>query len=73
MAILDTRNVTAEQTSALFDVTLGEFLFFAQGAKTITYNHAGIIPYRYVLSKYKLAITRLQSLRYPENIRELIV
>src|SRR5580704_6028132 len=35
MAILDTRNVTAEQTSALFDVTLGEFLFFAQGAKTI--------------------------------------
>jgi hypothetical protein len=57
MAILDTRNVAAEQTGALFDVTLGEFLFFAQGAKTITYNHAGMIPYRYVLSKYKLVIT----------------
>jgi hypothetical protein len=60
MAILDTRDVAAEQAGALFDVTLGEFLFFAQGAKTVTYNHAGIVPCRYVLSKYKLAITLLK-------------
>jgi hypothetical protein len=47
MAILDTGNITAKQTGTLFDVALGEFLFFAECAKTITYYHYGIIPLRH--------------------------
>jgi len=44
VAILDTGNITTEQTSALLDITLGEFLFLAQSAKTITDNHGLSIP-----------------------------
>src|SRR5215468_3512777 len=44
VAILDTRDVAAEQTGTLLDITLGEFLFFAQGAKTIADNHGLSIP-----------------------------
>ena len=40
VAILDTGDVTAEQTCSLLDITLGEFLFFAQSAKPVTDNHA---------------------------------
>src|SRR6266849_191552 len=36
MAIFDAGNVTAKQTGALLDVALGEFLFFAHCAKTVT-------------------------------------
>jgi len=46
MAILYAGNVTTKQTRSLFDVALGEFLFFAECAKAVTYNHAGIIPCR---------------------------
>jgi hypothetical protein len=41
MAILDTGNITAKQTGTLFDVALGEFLFFAECAKTVANNHDG--------------------------------
>jgi hypothetical protein len=44
MAVLDTRDITTKETSALLDITLGEFLFFAQSAKTVTDNHAWSIP-----------------------------
>jgi hypothetical protein len=45
MAIFHAGNVTAKQTGTLFDVALGEFLFFAECAKAVTNNHEGIIPY----------------------------
>src|SRR5712691_3710780 len=46
MTILDAGNVATKQTRSLFDVALGEFLFFAECAKAVTNNHAGIIPCR---------------------------
>ena len=46
VAILDTGNVATKQAGALFDVALGEFLFFAESAKTVANNHAGIIACR---------------------------
>ena len=39
VAILDPGDVSAEQTCTLLDITLGEFLFFAQSAKPVTDNH----------------------------------
>src|SRR5712664_1583030 len=47
VAILNAGNVTTEQSRSLFDVALGEFLFFAECAKAVTNPHAGIIPCRY--------------------------
>ncbi len=44
VAIFNTGNVTTEETGTLLDITLGEFLFFAQSAKTIADNHAVSIP-----------------------------
>src|SRR6266446_2451391 len=44
MTILNAGNVTTKQTCAFFDVALGEFLFFAQSAKTVTNNHGGYYP-----------------------------
>src|SRR5229473_772786 len=44
MTIFHARNVAAKQAGTFFDVALGEFLFFAECAKTVTNNHAGIIP-----------------------------
>jgi len=44
VAIFNTGNVTTQETGTLLDITLGEFLFFAQSAKTITDNHAVSIP-----------------------------
>src|SRR5713226_9670974 len=44
VTILDAGNVTSEQASALFNVALGELLFFAQHAKTFTYYHGRIRP-----------------------------
>jgi hypothetical protein len=44
VAILNAGNVTPEETSALLDITLGEFLFLAQSAKTIANNHGLSIP-----------------------------
>ncbi len=46
MTILYAGNVATKQTRSLFDVALGEFLFFAECAKTVTNNHADIIPCR---------------------------
>ena len=46
MAIFNAGNVAAKQPRSLFDVALGEFLFFAECAKAVTNNHAGIIPCR---------------------------
>jgi hypothetical protein len=44
MAVLDTRDVATEEAGAFLDITLGEFLFFAQSAKTVADNHAWSIP-----------------------------
>src|SRR5260221_14305152 len=46
VAIFYAGNVTTKQSRSLFDVALGEFLFFAECAKAVTNNHAGIIPCR---------------------------
>ncbi len=46
MAVLNAGNVATKQAGALFNVTLGEFLFLAQFAEAITNNHGGIIPLR---------------------------
>jgi hypothetical protein len=43
MAIFDARYIAAEQSGALFDVPLGKLFVFAQGAKSITDNHVGIV------------------------------
>src|ERR1700680_2404660 len=43
MAIFHARDIAAEQSGALFDVPLGKLFFFAQGAKSITDNHVGIV------------------------------
>src|SRR5436190_2465794 len=43
MTILDAGDITPKQASALFDVALGEFPFFAECAQTVAYNHSGII------------------------------
>jgi hypothetical protein len=45
MTILYAGNVATKQAGTLFDVALGEFLFFAECAKAVTNNHEGIIPY----------------------------
>src|SRR5882762_810984 len=45
MTILYAGNIAAKQAGTLFDVALGEFLFFAECAKAVTNNHEGIIPY----------------------------
>src|SRR5260370_37622938 len=37
--VLDARDITPEKTRSLFDIALGEFLFFAECAKAITNNH----------------------------------
>ena len=39
VAIFDAGDVAAKQTGSLLDITLGEFLFFAQSAKPVTDNH----------------------------------
>jgi hypothetical protein len=44
MAIFHAGDVAAKQSGALFDVPLGELFFFAQKAKTVTYDHIGIVP-----------------------------
>src|SRR5436190_1233454 len=41
--ILDAGDITPKQASALFDVALGEFPFFADCAQAVAYNHSGII------------------------------
>jgi hypothetical protein len=43
MTIFHAGNVTAEQARTLFDVALGEFLFFAECAKAVANNHGRII------------------------------
>jgi hypothetical protein len=62
MAIFNAGNITTKQTCTLFDVALGEFLFLAECAKTVTYNHGGIIPCRYGQSKWKLGARQLKHL-----------
>jgi len=44
VAIFNTGNITTEETGTLLDITLGEFLFLAQSAKTIANNHEVSIP-----------------------------
>jgi len=39
VAIFDAGNVAPEQTGAFLDITLGEFLFFAQSTKSVADNH----------------------------------
>src|SRR3979490_1191962 len=46
MTILYAGNKAAKQAGTVFDVALGEFLFFAECAKAVTNNHAAIIPCR---------------------------
>src|ERR1700722_299658 len=43
MAIFNARDIAAKQSGALFDVPLGKLFVFAQGAKTISDNHVGIV------------------------------
>jgi len=51
MIIFDAGNVSPKQARPLFNVTLGELLFFAECAKAVAYNHPGIIPLRYMEGK----------------------
>src|SRR5271157_913975 len=53
MAIFDAGNVTTQETGTLLDITLGEFLFLAQSAKTVTDNHEVSIPQLVQGSKWK--------------------
>jgi hypothetical protein len=46
MTIFHAGDIAPEQASTLLDVTLGEFLVFAEHAKAVAYNHAGIISLR---------------------------
>jgi len=43
MAIFDAGDIAAKQSGALFDVPLGVLFVFAQGAKSVTDNHVGIV------------------------------
>ena len=58
MAVLNSGNVTAKQASAFFNVTLGEFLFFAECAKAVANNHSGIISSRSMQSKLARLFSR---------------
>jgi len=44
VAILDSRDVTTQEAGTLLMITLGEFRFLAQSAKTVTDNHGLSIP-----------------------------
>jgi hypothetical protein len=44
VAVFHARNVAPKEAGSFLDVALGEFLFFAERAKTVTDNHEGIIP-----------------------------
>src|SRR6266566_3806083 len=46
MTIFDARNVATKEAGTFLDVALGEFLFFAECAKTVTNNHGGIVACR---------------------------
>ena len=54
VAIFDTGNITTKETGAFLDITLGEFFFFTQSAKTIANNHGVSIPQIVHGSKSKL-------------------
>jgi hypothetical protein len=49
------RDVASEQARSLFDVALGEILFFAERAKTVANNHPRIIPLLEIQSKQPAA------------------
>src|SRR6267154_3373609 len=55
MSILNAGNVAAKQAAALFDVSLGEFLFLAECAKAVAYNHTGIVSLRRMKGKPRAA------------------
>src|SRR6266436_698036 len=61
MAVFHTRDVAPEQARALFDVALGEFLFFAECAKTVANNHGRIIPLRQVRCNYETGNQKLET------------
>lgn len=44
VAIFHAGNVTTQKSGTLLDIALGEFLFLAQSAKTVTNNHGLSIP-----------------------------
>jgi hypothetical protein len=44
MTIFHARDIAPEQAGTLLDITLGEFLVFAEHAKAVADNHGGIIP-----------------------------
>jgi hypothetical protein len=54
VAIFNAGNIATEEAGTLLDITLGEFLFLAQSAKTITDNHGLSIPQIVPGSKSKL-------------------
>jgi hypothetical protein len=51
MIIFDARNVRATKARPLFNVALTEFLFLAEGAKTVAHNHGGIDKVRLLEGK----------------------
>jgi len=53
MAIFHARDIATKQSGALFDVPLGKLFFLAQGAKSISYNHVGIVSWSYCSCKSK--------------------
>ena len=57
MAIFDPGDVATEQSGTLFDVSLGQLLFFAQCAQPIADNHAHIVPYDYGVRKINSNVT----------------
>ena len=61
VAIFNAGDVATKKSRALFDVPLGELFFFAQGAKSVAYNH--VANYAYGLSACKLKIDGAQKIR----------
>jgi hypothetical protein len=51
MSIFHAGDIAPEQASALLDVTLGEFLVFAEHAKAVADNHGGIVTLRHLEGK----------------------
>ncbi len=46
VTVFHARDIASEESGSLFDCALGEFLFFAECAKAVADNHAGIISLR---------------------------
>jgi hypothetical protein len=67
LVVFHARDIATDQTRALFDVALGEILFFAECAKAVSNNHGGIIsPGRL---EDKLSLSLLLALTAAETLR----